>query len=178
MLGETLSYLYDYVSRRVAMEGQELDFPFLLSHPAPQENADSLAKLCLKFEREYLKSSGLFPQLKQVTFENMPYAMQRIQAKLFEDGFTSGRIIGLFASVGLLAVHCVKEKRMHLVNDIILSVGAYFHDERFRLNEFLDANDGWNFVLEHPKVPNTCTKNVLIAAGVCILVFGCWWLQK
>ena len=174
MSGEILSYLYDYVSRRVAMEGEYLDCPFLLSHPAPKESADAIANLCLKFEREYLESSDLFPHLKLVTFENMPYAMQGIQAKLFEDGFTVGRIIGLFASVGLLAAHCANEKRMHLVHNMILSVGDYFHDERIRLQQFLDANDGWNFV----QMKNTWKKKLWIAAGVCMFAFGGWWFQK
>ena len=82
--------------------------------------------------------------------------MQWLMRSLFADGVSSGKVVGLFSTVGLAAVQHAKEGRMDTVHDLVINVGHYFR-----------ANDIGYFIQGQPKKKkDTNNRNTYVASAI------------
>ena len=176
---ETLRLLRHYLFRRLAKQELEgsttLDLEVTLD-PAPQKTIDALDSLCFEMEANYLRSNGdILGPLLNVPNEKIQSQMQKCLSSLFLDGYSWGKIISLFAAIGVHVVKSEEKRRQYLAYELSFQVANFFGYDAMRMETFLQRQPGrWEGLLSHYdlELPKKKKKNYyfsIAGIGACCL---------
>ena len=151
---ETLRHLRHYLFRRLARENMESSTTLELEvtrNPASQKTIDAFDSLCFEMETNYLRSSGdILGPLLNVPNERIQSQMQNCLTSLFLDGYSWGKIICLFAAIGVQVAKSEENRRQYLAYELSFQVAKFFASDAIRMETFLQKHPGrWEALLCH-----------------------------
>mgnify|MGYP001821099710 CR=1 FL=1 len=174
---ETLSYLCDYVHRRLAKEGIQFNSTILQHYPANTKTADALETDCLEFENIFLLRPSKLDVLKTLSEDNLSEVMDAIQVELFNDAINWGLIVALFSTVGHLASSYVHQGRSYMVQDLVASIGDYFFKNSTKMDNFLEPRRWGGYILKPKKKNYMLTGLAFTGVAIIGMVIGMILLQ-
>ena len=173
---EVLSYVHNYLYRRLLREGLTVSTPTLavdvMVNRQPEELMASIESLCLKFERTNLKDFNPIAELmEQSNGNNVTYQMQGFQKRLFRDGYSWSLIISLFAAVGFYVKRCRGEERQCWAYVLSHEVALHFRRDAVRFDAFL-SRQRWNALVPRYRRKKSLFNANTIVAVVCGFMLG------